>query len=81
MNRDERRHTRAKQRTGTANQRQQSKPKANSGLSGVQSRGSQKARRSRQTDDIQEWEHATVGVRNHTAHTDRHTLHLEAWTM
>lgn len=26
-------------------------------------------------------EHATVGVRNHTAHADRHTLHLEAWTM
>lgn len=42
--------------------------KANSGLSGVQSRGSQKARRSRRTGDIRGREHATVG-----SGTTRHT--------
>lgn len=48
--------------------------KANSGLSGVQSRGSQKARRSRQTDDIQGREHATVrGREPHGTHRQTHS--------
>lgn len=78
---DDRRHTRAKQRMGTSNQRQPKQTKASSGLSGVQSRGSQKARWSRGTDDIQ-----GVSMPRWGSGTTRHTqtdtrLHLEAWTM
>lgn len=51
--------------------------KANSGLSGVQSRGSQKARRSRQTDDIHGQEHATV--RDQEPHSTHRQTHGYTW--
>lgn len=42
MNWDERRHTRAKQRTGTSNQRQQSKPKPTQGFLGCRAEAARK---------------------------------------
>lgn len=72
MNWGDRRHTRAKQKRNIK-PKAAKQTKANSGLSGVQSRGSQKARRSRRTEGVRGREHAMVGGRNHTAHTDRHT--------
>lgn len=80
MNQAERKHTRAKQRTGTSNQRQQSKPEPTRGFLGSRAEA---ARKHEGAGGLMTFRSGSMPQRasGTTQHTDRHTLHLEAWTM